>query len=340
MIGKLKGTAKLVVNIQNTQTWQELKDTLYRNFADRRDETSLNRDLILMRQFPNEKPQQFFDRCLQILNLLCSYVDIHEETQEARNLKRNLYNNLALKTFLAGLKEPLGTTIRCMKPTSLNEALQLINNEENIQYFQNFTNKQPNKFMPNKPVQQVHQLNRSNIHNTPNFQNMYHPNYNQTRQYSFNSQQRNYSPQQFNFPSQPIQIQQRPNNPPQTYFTNSQVFSPKPIINNHGANKNVFRPNQIKNLPAATPMSISTRQTNNHPNKIWNQQPQYNSSPGELHNTEVNEIGETSYIPDDYCQLEESDQCEEINDHPYEFQEEISEQNSNFQLDPQKLNPS
>ncbi|KAJ8933459.1 hypothetical protein NQ314_014016 [Rhamnusium bicolor] len=140
LIGKLTGSAKVVVNIQSVTTWNELKDTLYRNFADQRDEACLNRDLVLLKQFPNEKPQQFFDRCLQILNLICSYVDIHEEQVEAKILKRDLYNKLTLKTFLSGLTEPMGKTIRCMRPTDMNQALQFIIQEDNIQYHQNFTN--------------------------------------------------------------------------------------------------------------------------------------------------------------------------------------------------------
>lgn len=86
MIGKLTGNAKLIVNIQNVKTWDELKDTLLRNFADQRDEVCLNRDLVMLRQNPNEKPNQFHDRVLHILNLLCSHIDLHELTETAKNL--------------------------------------------------------------------------------------------------------------------------------------------------------------------------------------------------------------------------------------------------------------
>ncbi|XP_071052902.1 uncharacterized protein [Onthophagus taurus] len=126
LIGKLTGNARLVVNIQNVSTWESLKITLQRNFVDQRDEACLNTDLVMLRQNSNEQPHQFYDRCLHILNLICSYVDMHEHTEPANALKRNLYNKLTLKTFLSGLKEPLGTTIRCMRPTNLNEALQFI----------------------------------------------------------------------------------------------------------------------------------------------------------------------------------------------------------------------
>ena len=61
LISKLSGNAKLVVNIQSVNTWQDVRNTLTRNFADKRDETCLNRDLVMLRQNLNEKPQQFYE---------------------------------------------------------------------------------------------------------------------------------------------------------------------------------------------------------------------------------------------------------------------------------------
>ncbi|EFA11714.1 hypothetical protein TcasGA2_TC001801 [Tribolium castaneum] len=74
-------------------------------------------------------------------NVLGTYVNIHEATEKAKNVKRELYRNLTLKTFLSGLKEPLGTNIRCIRPNNLSEALQLVLQEENVQYFKNLPNK-------------------------------------------------------------------------------------------------------------------------------------------------------------------------------------------------------
>lgn len=232
LIGKLEGTAKVVVNIQNVSTWDDLKNTLQRNFADQRDETCLNRDLVMLRQQPNENPNQFYDRVLHLLNLLCSYVDNHEHTSTAKALKRNLYSELALKTFLSGLKEPLGTNIRCMRPLTLAEALQFVNQEYNNQYFQN-TSK-----LPKQPLQNF------NIRPNP-------------RPSFFTHTTNDFFRKNNNFPSQPINIQPRPNFQPQRFFTNSQVFG-KPQM------QNVFRPNQNKNLPKPTPMSVSTRHTTNN----------------------------------------------------------------------------
>lgn len=235
LISKLSGQAKLIINIQNVSTWDDLKDTLRRNFADQRDEACLNRDLVMMKQLPNEKPSQFYDNVLHILNLLCSFIDSHETTSAAKILKRNLYNDLALKTFLSGLKEPLGTTIRCMRPQSLMQAFQFVSEEHNVNYFQNQTKSSANTFKNNNNFKANNHANNfhSNFTNRPFFNQ-------QNPQYAFRP----------NFPSQPVNVRPSFNRPPQKYFTNSQVFGKSGSKPNYA-----FRPNQQKQFPAPTPMS-------------------------------------------------------------------------------------
>lgn len=335
LIGKLTGNAKLIVNIQNAATWAELKDTLYRNFADQRDEACLNRDLVLLRQNPNEKPQQFFDRCLQILNLLCSYVDIHEADPGAKALKRDLYNKLALKTFVAGLKEPLGTTIRCMRPKNMNEALQFIMQEDNIHYYQNSTNKPYFKQIPTQ--------NRSIMHNQRPVNNFPRP------QFNFGTQNNQLYPQSnFTVPRFQMGHNQTSNQPP-NFFRNSQVFrqpqqySNQNIFrqnqNNFRPDQNVFRPNQNKNVTKPTPMSICTRQSasglQQRPSQAPAQSQQRNFRSEELYNTEVDEIEQINqyhseqFVNNDNIELQDSliDPYEN-NTEPY-YEEDV-----NFQTDP------
>jgi len=277
IIGKLTGNAKLVLGTQNVTTWDELKHILNRNFADQRDEACLNRDLVMLRQQNNEKPSLFYDRILHILNLLCCYINVHEDSDAAKQLKFNLYNELALKTFLSGLKEPLGTTIRCMRPRDLPQALQFVTEEYNTHYFQN-TNKLPtqsavrqqsptqnfkpfqNQFMPQMPQYR------------PNFSNSYNP---QTPNNFFRQ-----GPQ---FPSQPIPIRPDYSKLRQHFPTNSQVFKPR-------QGNNVFRPNQNKSLPNPTPMSTTTRNSTNMFRQPQNFQRHYNQpnyTVEELYNTQT-----------------------------------------------------
>jgi hypothetical protein len=45
---------------------------------------------------------------------------------------------MALKTFLAGLSDPLGSIIRSQKPNTIEQAEQFLIEEENITYLKNF----------------------------------------------------------------------------------------------------------------------------------------------------------------------------------------------------------
>lgn len=278
IIGKLTGNAKLILGTQNVQTWDELKTTLSRHFADQRDEACLNRDLVLLRQQNAEKPSQFYERILHILNLLCSYVNIHEANDAAKALKRSLYNDLALKTFLSGLKEPLGTTIRCMRPRDLPEALQFVTQEYNTQYFQNLS-KIPNQKQPNEyfrpAINQNYPRPQStfNIHTPHNF---------------FNNRP--------SFPSQPIAIRPNYNKMQQRYPTNSQVFkSQRP-----NQQTNVFKPNPNKQFPPPTPMSTSTRQTNNNFRGNTGQQPHFKNHFQSRPNQQPNFVVEELYNTNSY----------------------------------------
>lgn len=109
--------------------------------SDHRDEVCLNRDLVILRQ-PNVRLQKFYDKVLHILIFFCSHLNIHVHIQAVKSLKKKLSQDLALKAFLSELRNPLGTTIGCMRRVTLSETLQLVLQEENPNYFQTFTNKQ------------------------------------------------------------------------------------------------------------------------------------------------------------------------------------------------------
>lgn len=82
---------------------------------------------------------KFYDRCIYILNLFCIHLSYHEMTEAARKLKRDLYQNVTLNTFLPRLKEPLRTIFLCMKLDCRRQALQYAIQDENAQFFLNFT---------------------------------------------------------------------------------------------------------------------------------------------------------------------------------------------------------
>jgi hypothetical protein len=137
VISKLKGTAREIINISGAKNIDEIKKELIRNFSDSRDETCLSFDLNNLRQNFNESPQNFYDKIRKTLNALANYLALHEINTDLRAYKMYMYNQQALKVFLAGLREPYGRLVRFKEPNTMLDAMNLIKKEENVRYFQN-----------------------------------------------------------------------------------------------------------------------------------------------------------------------------------------------------------
>lgn len=135
--GKLTGRAKIIASARDTTTWEDLREILRLNFADQRDENSLLRDLMLLRQEFNETPYQFCQRCQDLRSLLLSNLAVTENNENVKGTKTTMFDNMALKAFLTGLREPLGATIRSRNPESIEAALNQVIDEENIMYSRN-----------------------------------------------------------------------------------------------------------------------------------------------------------------------------------------------------------
>lgn len=328
ILNKLEGRAEEVVAINGGNSWDDIKNTLLQNFGDQRDENCLNQDLVNLRQKLNETPYQYHERVLHLLNIICNYVDLHSDAAE-RQCKRKFFTKQALTTFLAGLKEPLGATIRAMRPTTLAEALQFISEEDNIKYLQKCN--QPNIMGNKNPITQ-HPQN----HFKPNqySQNYFHPSFSQ-----MNVQQRPMTfPQQqtfSQFPRGPVNIQRHPNPPPQRFPTNSQTF---------GRPQNVWRPtfNAPQNKP--TPMSVSTRNTNpqfRRPyqnNAFQNNALQNNAF--QNNGQRPNKISEQLFTTEHYDnqQIDETPEYSYDEEQTYEYSCPDEEQYENFQEDPSPTN--
>ena len=55
---KLRGRAKEIASVYGCGNWKQLKAVLIQNFDDQRNENSLTRDLVNLRQGPTKQPQQ------------------------------------------------------------------------------------------------------------------------------------------------------------------------------------------------------------------------------------------------------------------------------------------
>lgn len=130
---KIIGEADNVLEMYGTSLdWDEIKQNLITHYSDRRDEVSLTRDLFTVHQ--TGTVEDFYSRISYIVSLLVNLLNISEEHIAVKNAKNNFYQQLGLKVFLGGLKEPLGPIIRAQAPGTLKEALRLCIEENNYHH--------------------------------------------------------------------------------------------------------------------------------------------------------------------------------------------------------------
>jgi hypothetical protein len=101
---KLVGKARKFISSRQLREWNDIKGLLINHYGDCRDTEALNNEL----------------------------------NQAARNALNSSHEKIALKAFLAGLSDPLGSIIRSQKPNTLEQAEQFLIEEENIIYLKNF----------------------------------------------------------------------------------------------------------------------------------------------------------------------------------------------------------
>lgn len=121
---KIQGEAAIYLSTQNITIWDELKNFLLAAYGDKRDDSTLVYQITHLKQF-SETPLDFYKKIQQHLNLLTNYILIHKQN----NLQlQNFAKEIALKSFLFGLKDEIGKMIRTKDPKTLEEALSLLNN--------------------------------------------------------------------------------------------------------------------------------------------------------------------------------------------------------------------
>lgn len=137
IINKITGNAARALATNGApQNWNGIRNTLINSFSDHRDESTLYTDLSQLTQ-GSDSPHIFYERIQNLLSTIITYIEVHDQLETTVQAKRTLYNSLALKTYLNGLEEPLGSRIRCMRPETLEKALQYANKEINVIYLQN-----------------------------------------------------------------------------------------------------------------------------------------------------------------------------------------------------------
>lgn len=238
ILNRITGPAATTINSNGIpENWDGIKNALINNFTDQRDETTLYNDLAIQTQGPSS-PQEFYDRCQTLFSTIMTYVTLHETVNTTIEAKRDLYKKLTMQSFVRGLKEPLGSRIRCMRPVTIEKALEYVQEELNTMYLQ-----QRNDFLPKNNMS-------SNYHKLPVHNPM--PNAHVPRPFVFNSMPRlsnvpspqhhrfgfNHAKPQYNFnphqpPRMPTRTQQMFSAPVPNYNPRSNVFQlpPKPAYN-------------------------------------------------------------------------------------------------------------
>jgi hypothetical protein len=171
ILNKVTGPAARLINTNGIpEDWLGIRNALINNFADQRDETSLYNDLALLTQ-GMKTPQEFYEQCQNLFSTIMTYVTLHEAIPSTIESKRDLYKKLTLQAFVRGLKDPLGYRIRCMRPDTIEKALEFVHEESNTLYLQNRNDKfmtdkrqtqfqpprYPNNFMPQRPPMHLRQ---------------------------------------------------------------------------------------------------------------------------------------------------------------------------------------
>lgn len=153
ILNKVTGPAARFINSNGIPTdWIGIRTALINNFADQRDETALYNDLSLLTQ-GQSTPQEFYENCQTLFSTIMTYVTLHDSLSTTVEAKRELYRKLTLQSYLRGLKEPLGSRIRCMRPVSIEKALEYVQEETNTLYLQQRNNNfLDNKKQPSNPA--------------------------------------------------------------------------------------------------------------------------------------------------------------------------------------------
>jgi hypothetical protein len=254
ILNKITGPAARTINSNGIpDNWLGIRNALINNFSDQRDETALYNDLSLVTQ-GNSSPQEFYDHCQTLFSTIMTYVSLHETLDTTIEAKRTLYKKLTMQAFVRGLREPLGSRIRCMRPETIEKALEYVQEELNILYMQQRNDSAP-KTHSSKPFN----LPPSNmqlpkpIHYQPPM-----PNWNNMPMQRLPSQPQmvpRFMPpgQPFKFNTPPNQFQ-HPTRQPGMPSRTQQMFRALP--NNYNPQSNMFRLNRSQ-APQASPTPMS-----------------------------------------------------------------------------------
>jgi len=120
--------SKLCLN--SIENYPDLREALLDSYSDKRDTYTLTLEMSKLKQNNHEDCFAFHDRVNNHLKLQIAWL----QNNFAQNAPAfiNYMQTLALRVFLHGLSEPVGSFLRTRAPTSLGSALAMLTNDFNL----------------------------------------------------------------------------------------------------------------------------------------------------------------------------------------------------------------
>ena len=119
---KVRGDAAKAISHYTVDNWTDLKNALVTTYADKRDCYTLAIEMSNLRQ-GSENAFEYYNKMLTLLNAHTSYTETQVEAPHRPSIF--MYGqNLAIRSFLRGLRDPLRSFMQTRNPQNLNGALK------------------------------------------------------------------------------------------------------------------------------------------------------------------------------------------------------------------------
>lgn len=132
ILSQLEGKAESACFIKDFESWDQLCEFLKTQFGEKKHYAHLLTDLQECRQGYNEPVNQYALRVETCLSKLLTEVTLSNRKKSELVGRTAAMEDLALHTFLIGLKPELSNLVRTKDPIKLNEAINLATSEEKI----------------------------------------------------------------------------------------------------------------------------------------------------------------------------------------------------------------
>lgn len=132
ILSQLEGKAESASFIKDFECWEQLSEFLKTQFGEKKHYAHLLTDLQECRQGYNEPVNQFALRVETCLSKLLTEITLSNRRKSELVGRTAAMEDLALHTFLLGLKPEISNLVRAKDPTKLNEAINFATSEEKI----------------------------------------------------------------------------------------------------------------------------------------------------------------------------------------------------------------